>query len=228
KYSRPFLACPATFARLRPNSLLFCICIQDTPNDREDIVRSHVRTIDFDIAIQQDRWSRRYLNPLSPPAPVFNGPSRFPAGHSFLERFRIETNFLNQNFPNRAIQHAINFVFVDRAKQYRPHFVPFTHRSRLLIHIEGGRKLSTNNREPHHCDLQLIPELFHKQRQPSFFEVVTMWAIEVGELHQLHLARRMRGHLTGQDFELALQIKGQGSGWCAPQEDSTPYNRTDD
>jgi hypothetical protein len=31
-----------------------------------------------------------------------------------------------------------------------------------------------------------------------------MRAVEIGELDQLHLAGRMRGHLTLQDFELAL------------------------
>jgi hypothetical protein len=40
-----------------------------------------------------------------------------------------------------------------------------------------------------------------------------MRAVEVGELNQLHLAERMRGYLTLQDFKLALQLWGRGGGW---------------
>jgi hypothetical protein len=39
-----------------------------------------------------------------------------------------------------------------------------------------------------------------------------MRAVEVGKLNQLHLAGRMGGHLTLEDFELALQLWRCGSG----------------
>jgi hypothetical protein len=99
---------------------------------------------------------------------------------------------------------------MDGAKEDGFHFIPFAHHLRLLIHIERGRQLPMNHREPHHSCLKLVPKLFFQQWQDFPIEPVTMRAVEVRELDQLHLPGRMRGHLTLQDFELALQLGGRG------------------
>ena len=105
---------------------------------------------------------------------------------------------------------------MDGAKEDGFHFIPLSHQPRLLIHIERGRQLPMNYREPHHRGLKLVPELFFQQCQAFPIEPVTMRAVEVGELYQLHLAGRMRGYLTLQNFELALEFGGRGGGYLAP------------
>jgi hypothetical protein len=102
---------------------------------------------------------------------------------------------------------------MDGTKEDGFHFIPLSHHLRLLVHIERGRQLPLNYLEPHHSGLKLVPELFFQQWKDFPIEPVTMRAVEVGELNQLHFAGRMRGHLTLQDFELAFQLRGRGGGW---------------
>src|SRR5207249_3637387 len=132
------------------------------------------------LNIPVDEHGRGKLNfdTLAPLAPLFEYLDWFSAGHSFFKTFWIESDFLDQEFPQRAIQHSCDLIFMDGTKEDGFHFIPLSHHLRLLVHIERGRQLPLNYLEPHHSGLKLVPELFFQQWKDFPIEPVTMRAVE--------------------------------------------------
>ena len=56
-------------------------------------------TLRLNIPVDEHGRGRLNFDALAPLAPLFEYLGRLPAGHSFFKRFRIESDFLDQDFP---------------------------------------------------------------------------------------------------------------------------------